>query len=408
MILGELAVKLGFKGAIDMLKDLDTLKNKTLKFSNTLSEAVKKLNDMTAAAREHAYTMEVYEKTTGKSAEQLQNLSYQAAQFNITQEELAGTLRNIQQISTDVRLGRGMPSAFTLFGIDPNQDPTQILAQVQQGINNLDAPTALNIASELGIDEKMFYMLKMTSKGMESLNKQYRITAQERANLIKLNAEWQKFWFLLKQIQTKFQAATADLQAEAIRRFLEIANRIADMATGFLKAVEASSQLKVAVIALGVALTAVFTPWLATLGAVFLILEDIWTYFEGGDSITGEIVEWIKDMGIFGENLEGVKALLDIIKKSLTWIVQKTEAAGRALARLKGKSQDAIMAEQIAEEGKQRQWLFDNDREAYMQQYGSKVNNNTINNTFYSNEAPTREDIAGASSDAIYQLEAAS
>lgn len=407
MKIGELFVALGFTGDKEMSKSLDILKNKTLTFANTISTAVNKLNDMTAAAREHAYMMDVYEKTTGKSADQLQNLSYQAAQFNITQEQLAGTLRNIQQISTDVRLGRGMPSAFTLFGIDPNQDPAQILAKVQQAINTLDAPTALNIASELGIDEKMFYMLKMTSKGMEGLNKQYRITAQERTNLIKLNAEWQKFWFLLKQIQTKFQASTADLQADVIKRFLEIANRIADMASGFLKAVEASTELKVAVVALGVALTAVFAPWLATLGAVFLILEDIWTYFEGGDSITGEIVEWAKDMGIFGEKLEGVQMVLNGIKETFKFIVKSAEKAGEFLGKWKGRKMDPNVLK-LDEQGKDRQWLFDNDREAYMQQYGGKVNNNTINNTFYSNEAPTREDIAGASSDAIYQLEAAS
>ena len=188
---------------------------------------------------------------------------------------------------------------------------------------------------------------------------------------------------------------------------MEIANRIADMASGFLKAVEASTELKVAVVALGVALTAVFAPWLATLGAVLLILEDIWTYFEGGDSITGEIVEWAKDMGIFGEKLEGVQMVLNGIKETFKFIVKAAEKAGEFLGKWKGRNIDPNVLK-LDEQGKDRQWLFDNDREEYMRQFGGKGNvNNTINNTFYSNEAPKREDIAGASSDAIYQLEAA-
>ena len=406
MKIGELFVALGFTGDKEMLKSLDILKNKTLTFANTISTAVNKLNDMTAAAREHAYMMDVYEKTTGKSADQLQNLSYQAAQFNITQEQLAGTLRNIQQISTDVRLGRGMPSAFTLFGIDPNQDPAQILAKVQQAINTLDAPTALNIASELGIDEKMFYMLKMTSKGMEGLNKQYRITAQERTNLIKLNAEWQKFWFLLKQIQTKFQASTADLQADVIKRFLEIANRIADMASGFLKAVEASTELKVAVVALGVALTAVFAPWLATLGAVFLILEDIWTYFEGGDSITGGIVNAVKETSNLLNGFENFKILLETVKGTLKQIVSYIKDAVDFWGGIKG-GKLGILKDTVTGTWDSIKDILIGDSTKNKAPMNNRTQNNTINNTFYSNEAPTREDIAGASSDAIYQLEAA-
>lgn len=317
MKIGELFVALGFKGDSQMLKTLDNLKIKTMHYSNQISSAIHALNDMTAAARQHAVAMDIYEKTTGKSADQLQKLSFQAAQFNVTQDELAATLKNIQQITTNVRLGRGMPSAFTLFGIDPNQDPVAILSQLQHAIKTLDSATALNIAQELGIDDKTFYMLKMTGKGMETLNKQYRVTAAERSNLVKLNMEWQKFWFLLKQITTKFQAATAKLQTDFIHRFLEMANRIADMASAFLKATEASAALKVAVVALGVALTAVFAPWLLILGAVFLVLEDIYTYFEGGDSITGGIVDAVKESYELLKNFEWFNTLLETIKGSL-------------------------------------------------------------------------------------------
>ena len=405
MKIAELFVALGFKGDKEMLKSLETLKQKTMHYSNQISSAVKALNAMTEAAREHAFSMDLYEKTTGKSADELQNLSYQAAQFNVTQDELASTLKNIQQISTDVRLGKGMPSAFTLLGIDPNQDPVQIISKVQQAIKTLDAPTALNIARELGIDDKMFYMLKMTSKNMENLNKQYRITAQERSNLVKLNAEWQKFWFLLKQITTKFQASTAALQADFIKRFLEMANRIADMVSGFQKAVQASTALKTAVIALGLVLTAIFAPWLLILGAVFLVLEDIWTFFEGGESITGELVKWAQSSDNFKESLKAIKAGLELLKPILAWIVDKAERAASALGSVMG-HEDRELAQSLTSQNKDRQWLFDNDRAEYMRQFGSRINNNTINNTFYSEEAPTREDIALAASDSIYQLEA--
>lgn len=401
MIVGEFLVKLGFSGAGEMLNKLDSLKATTFR-------AVSEMNKLTEAARQHAYMMEVYEKTTGKSADQLQNLSYRAAQFNITQEELANTLRNIQQISTNVRLGRGMPSAFSLFGIDPNQDPAQILSQLQNAINTLDAPTALNIASELGIDEKMFYMLKMSSKEMGELNKQYRVTAQERSNLMKLNAEWQKFWFLLKQIQTKFQATTSKFQADLLAKLLEIIDRASEMASSFMKALEASKALKIAVIALGIAMTAAFSPALLLLGAIFLVFEDIYTYLQGGDSITGRIAEWVSQIRFFGLNLENVFTILIEVKDILEAIIEKTKQAGTALGNLVGKnSKDSKVAKEAAAQGEKMQWLFEHDREEYNRLHPGKINNNTINNTFYSNEAPTREDIAGATSDAMRQLEAA-
>lgn len=403
----ELFVALGFKGDKEMLKSLETLKQKTLRFSTQISSAVKALNDMTQAAREHAFSMDLYEKTTGKSADELQNLSYQAAQFNVTQDELAATLKNIQQISTDVRLGKGMPSAFTLLGIDPNQDPVQIISKVQQAIKTLDAPTALNIARELGIDDKMFYMLKMTSKNMENLNKQYRITAQERSNLVKLNAEWQKFWFLIKQITTKFQAATAGLQADFIKRFLEMANRIADMVSGFLKAVQASTALKTAVIALGLVLTAVFAPWLLILGAVFLVLEDIWTFFEGGDSITGDIVKWVEESKKLKEIFGFLKTLFDTIKGTVKEIVGYLKDAKEYWADTGGKLSTGWNIAKDTAAGT-LDFLKELGRAGLQSVANSaRVQNNTINNQFFSNEAPKREDIAAASSDAIYQLQEA-
>ena len=407
MKIAELFVALGFKGDKEMLKSLETLKQKTMHYSNQISSAVKALNAMTEAAREHAFSMDLYEKTTGKSADELQNLSYQAAQFNVTQDELASTLKNIQQITTDVRLGKGMPSAFTLLGIDPNQDPVQIISKVQQAIKTLDAPTALNIARELGIDDKMFYMLKMTSKNMENLNKQYRITAQERSNLVKLNAEWQKFWFLLKQITTKFQAATAALQSDFIKRFLEMANRLADMVSGFLKAVQASKALKTAVIALGLVLTAVFAPWLLILGAVFLVLEDIWTFFEGGDSITGDIVKWAQESEKLKDIFEILKILFDTIKGTVKEIVGYLKEAKEHWDETGGKLSKGW---NIAKDTAIGTWDSLKDMVgAGLDSVANlaRVQNNTINNQFISNEAPTKETIVEASSDAIYQLQEA-
>lgn len=405
MKIAELFVALGFEGDSKMIRTLDTLQQKTLYYSNQVTSAVKALNAMTQAARDHAYAMDLYEKTTGKSADQLQDLSYQAAQFNITQDQLASTLRNIQQISTDVRLGRGMPSAFTLLGIDPNQDPEQILAKVQQAISHLDTPTALNIASELGIDEKMFYMLKMTSKGMESLNKQYRITAAERSNLVKLNAEWQKFWFLLRQIITKFQAATADFQAKALQRFLEIANKIADMASAFMKATEASTALKVAVVTLGVALTAVFAPWLLVLGAVFLAIEDIYTYFQGGDSITGGIVDAVKEFVEFFNLSQKIKIVFETIKGTISEIVryikQAVEFLDNSLGGKLGAQIDILKETATGTWDRLKNILTGNTSNSTST---NRTQNNTINNTFYSNQAPDREDVSQASSDAMRQL----
>lgn len=318
---GELIFEILMKGGGKALQDIRNLSAGIKDFRLGLMSALKSFDQISAAAREVAVQLDMYQLNTGLSAEQLQKLSFQASQAGVSMNELGSTIQKLQQKNANARLGYGWDPLLSRFGLHPGQNPVTQLNQIGSALRRLQATNpgeAHALAAKVGLSDTMYYALLRGTT--EQMDKQLVLTQKEQSVLVKLNQQWNKFWFYLKQITVKLQVLSANMQTKFIKVLLNAAKGFLELFTRINKVIKANEKLRQVIAAVGVALAAYFTPWLLTLGLIAIVLDDIYAYFEGRDSVTGRIIEWCQKSEEFKKTWEGVTTLFEGIVQLIKWI----------------------------------------------------------------------------------------
>lgn len=314
MTIAELVAKISLKGGKESVAVMQGLMKSTVATKVALLGAATALYKMSEAARQSAIYMDMYQLNTGLSTDRLQQLSFKAAQAGVSMSELGGTIQKLQQMNAEARLGYGWDPILTRFGLTPGQDPVTQLDKISAALKRLGASNpaeAHALASKVGLSDSMYYaLMKM---GTEQMQKQLILTDKERLALVKLNQQWNKFWFYLKQIIVKIQALGVVFQTRLVRLLTRAALGFYELFSRVHNFIDANEKLKDVLIALGVVFAAVFRPELLLLAAIGLVLEDIYGYFNGEDSITGRIVEWVNRSQELKDIWEGVKVVFEVI-----------------------------------------------------------------------------------------------
>lgn len=341
MTIAELVAKISIKGGNESIKTTKALNinftqmaKKAMASAAAIGAGVTALYQFTKVAREAAVAMDMYQQFTGLSGQNLQKLSYLAAQSGVGMKELSGTIQSIQQMSKDIALGRGNIAPFQMLGISPDQDPTVILDKVGQKLRALsktDPGMAMTMARDFGLSEEMYYALLMNET--EEMNKQFLLTEKEQKQLVKLNKEWNKVWFYIKQITIKLRGLGVEWQTKFVKLLLRAVQGFGELATrvyDFVLASEKAQKILKVLAVIALAISAYFIEWLAPLLIIGVILEDIFTYFEGGDSVTCAIIDWIKSSETLKSTWETFKdvimMVIDVL--SILWKVVKTSLEG--------------------------------------------------------------------------------
>lgn len=315
--LAELFVVLGLKGGKETISTMKGLLDVTVATKSAFLQNVEVLYKWSEAARNAAMNLEMYQLNTGLSGEQLQRLSFQAAQAGVSINELGGQIQKIQQMTKDIQLGQGDAKPFQLMEIDPNQNPIDIMDELSEKLRSLheyDPARAKQMANMFGLSDSMFY--SMLEQSNEQMNEQFLLTEKEQKALVKLNKEWNKVWFYIKQIGIKLQGMGAVFQSGFVKVLLNAVQGIGELLTRLMDVINANEDLRNILLVIGGVIAAYFAPWLLQLAAIALILEDIFVYFQGGDSVTGQIVEWCKQSERFQKIWMGIKTVFDLIKMS--------------------------------------------------------------------------------------------
>lgn len=313
MKIAELFAELGLKGAGEVVGGLQKVKDSAIFAKVAIVAVVVGLERLTSSTREFARTLDKYEVLTGKSSDKLQRMAFEAVQSGVSINELSGTIQNLQKIKTDVLLGKGMPSSFVLLGIDPNEDPVSMLETLRGKIRNLSPEIARSLTSELGISEDVFYMLSKNADKIDEINQKYLLNKQNRQDLLKLNAEWQKFWFLLKSISSQFVLLMSDGQSNVLNVLSRVLTALFDISKVVSDWLDKHQKLLQIVLIFGGVLLAVFAPVKALILGIVLAFDDLIVAFKDGDSIIGSIWKWIENLKIFktliGEVYDTVQGL---------------------------------------------------------------------------------------------------
>lgn len=328
MKIAELFAEITLKGGKETITSLKGILTNTTAVKAGLVAATAALYKMSDVARKTAMEMDVYQLNTGLSTIQLQKLSFQAAQAGVSMSELGGAIEHLQQINANARLGKGYPGVFTQLGLTPGQDPVHQLNVIGRKLRELrsyNPDIAKNYADQLGLSDKMYYVL--LKGGNDQLNKQFILTNKEQQALVSLNKQWNQFWYYIKQIGIKLSGITAVLQTRFVKMMSNALQLVGEVLVKLFKIIDAHKSLKYLIAAVGMLVAWYFAPWFVVLSGIALILDDIMGYFDGRDSITGRIVNWLKKS-------EAFQGLLLLINDSFKMIIGTTKALGKVIEAL--------------------------------------------------------------------------
>ena len=321
MNIGELAVKIGFKGGKESVATMNQLQNTTLATKAAIIGAVVAFAKMSQEARKLAMNLEIFEKTTGVGGDALQKMSYQAAAAGVSLDGLAGTLQSIQQMTTDIALGQGNIAPFQLWGVGLDKDPTKVLSQISSKLKELQQTSpalASKMASDFGLSNEMFYML--LEGQTEELEKQYLLRARDKEALVALNKQWYKLLWYVKQIGIRTQGFLSHVALPILKAVTNIVKFVGDIVIGFGELVSRSLVLRdilVIISALVLTILAWCFPITAAIIGIALVLEDVYGYFTGKDSITGRMIEWIKSGQILKDIFMTIAEIIRSVSKML-------------------------------------------------------------------------------------------
>jgi hypothetical protein len=367
MKIADFFVGLGFDidGAPE-LKELDTTLTKmtgnAAKLLAVFAGMTAALGAMLNATLDVARGFNLFEKSTGLSANELKRWQYVAGQVGAKAEEVEQSIKSIQQARADIMMGKGDVAPWQLLGIAPGDNPFETLKQIRERIKDLDPAVARSIASQMGIGDGVFAMLRLSNDEFDELQKKFQLTKTNNAVLAETNKQWSKFKFEISAVRDRLVAELVPALLPVIRFLRNVVGLMANFAEWLNKGSIAAKVVRIGLIAVGaaiVAITAALAVFVGVLGlatvamtaldiaaaplvpviwaitavvlvavgavaALVLTLQDLWVGLQGGESL---FVKAFKGMGAsinqVIEDMLRFLGIFDKIKNAATWVYQK-------------------------------------------------------------------------------------
>lgn len=234
---------------------------------------------------------------------------------------------------------------FQLAGVNPiGQDAEGVLEQLRARISGMSDTAASYLLQQMGLDPQMLHLLRMGKEDFEALGqtiKKYQLIPKQSKSIQQMNMQLQIAGIRLKYLKDKAILAIMPYWVRLVESFANVTEILIKVASWvnknakawlvlggiigannikwkelallfkninrtFAKLILAVPKFGRAIMNLGAKFTRAFLP----LTAAYLILDDLATYFEGGDSLTGRVIDWINETGsdfsqIFGQIMGG-------------------------------------------------------------------------------------------------------
>jgi len=347
MKIGDFFVSLGVKADTKVLTEFGQ-KTKDA-FSNVMSMKTA----IIASAASFAYfanetfksvqALENFNRATGLSINKLQEYQRVASLSGVglEAEQVASQIQALQQNLTDLKFGGGNTQAFRLLGIDVSgKDSFQVMNEMRDAIKGLSDAEATNIIGKAGFSPEMLKILRMSNAEFEKMGKGAFLSPKGRKDVMEMGKAMAKISVIFKEWKDQIVA----LLAGPVRNFLSMVGDMMDLITwGIGKVLE----FRAAWIGLGVVLAGLLiyiSPLLAAFALLYLVIEDLYVAFKGGDSLSGDAFKWlaetfdgiaekfkemwayIKDISVaiaewtFDAALEGLTTITDKFKELWDWI----------------------------------------------------------------------------------------
>jgi hypothetical protein len=295
----------------------------------------------------------------------------QGLNFNLVTQNI----ENLQKKLTDIQIGRGDIAPFQLLGIDVmGKNAFQVLEQLKTQVKGLDNALATNLIEQLGLDARFLDVLRLTNAEFDELKGNFFLDSKQIAVVTEMGRSINNLKTTLLSLKDQ---AVAKLAPSVIKLFKEFDNWAKKNAKEIIQvfndisrafgsfAVSVGRVLGVlgnlagalfntehgasVLIAAFTFLLGLMRPFLLKWGLIFLILEDIAVWFQGGESAFGgfydAIAKFIKLFDSFPmiqKALGGAGAValiatltgnLNLMSKAITGIGVALGLVGKTLLR---------------------------------------------------------------------------
>ena len=274
---------------------------------------------------------------TGASVNSINALGGALKRFGGNAESAINAIKSINQHLHDAKFGGGaLLEISKKYGVVISKGATaeQTLLNLAKQMGQYDRQTRVAIASQLGLDEAMIRAFADGGKELEQL-----INKQKKLNIIDPRDEKiaQKFSYALLDLKDIFTALMRDFARVILPSFTKLLNL-------FTSFVEFLRKHKIFVTAFFAGILVALTPILLTLGkmaiasslafapfyaigaiiaSLALVFEDLLYYFQGYDSVTGNLVKKFPLLAPLIEPLRSiVLGIYDTFKSIYTLITE--------------------------------------------------------------------------------------
>ncbi|MDR0675977.1 MAG: hypothetical protein LBF97_02930 [Elusimicrobiota bacterium] len=252
-------------------------------------------------------------RETGLAIENLERLGIALENFGGNKASAGNVMANLQSQIQQLKFGTAtqLYDAATMYGLNIDaSNPEDLLKNIAKKMGELETSgEKLDLGRRLGLDMPTILLLQ---DGLGALNEEL-----ERASKLTIYtpediASIRKFQLNLRELKASIMQVWASIS----RDILPILNKIIDWGEkffgymkqheGFILGFLGAIALAIGAIAIAsLPITAPFLSLLAIATAIGLIIDDIVVYLKGGDSVLGDIVEWLKSIkNYFNEWLE--------------------------------------------------------------------------------------------------------
>lgn len=284
-----------------------------------------------------------FQDLTGLSATKANELGKALEHFGGSTQDAMSDLKSLQQAMRDsVKYQGALVEARTKFRVYiSNQggelkDQGRLIKELASQFKRLSASEAVALGKTLGLSDAMVRGLRSSSRSLDEVLTKNKTLGSLTEDEIKNSKEFNS---MLKDMRFMFEKLSMVILNGLMPPFRWI-HKIFTKAWEYLTAtgfrlvkvigaiVAALVVMKALWIGISIAVNAALWPiGLIVLAVILIVLivEDIWTFFQGGESITGKIVakfkEWYNESQLFRRICDGLATAWQAIKNAVMAVV---------------------------------------------------------------------------------------
>jgi hypothetical protein len=262
-----------------------------------------------------ALGMKRFADDTGESVEEMQKWKAVAQQVSGAGDSVAASIRAISSNQAKIRLGQGNISGYQLLGIDSRSDPFRVLEALRTKTQGLSQSMRRNIASQFGISNDLVATLELTNEQFDEMAANaFVIPAANIEAMNRARASLETVKNAANFLVAKFVTALApsidtvskkvaefvrnygEKLAEWIRKLVTMVLRVVDLIDKTIRMTIGWKNALIALAAVFFMLNSAILMPVAALVLFMAILEDIYLYSQGKDSLIGRFLEGMPEL----------------------------------------------------------------------------------------------------------------